>query len=189
MESALIVSSNAKIATTLAETLVQLEVSKIITVNSAGEARRLLIECDYDLCIINSPLVDETGEALSRNIVAKGISQVILLVKSEFFNETAQNVEDYGVITVSIPVNRDLLWNALKIAQAAHKKLQLVHKENRMLLQKIEDIRIIDRAKCILISHFSMSEPEAHRCIEKQAMDMRTTRRAVADKILKTYEN
>ena len=57
------------------------------------------------------------------------------------------------------------------------------------LEQKIEDIRIIDRAKCILISHLSMSEPEAHRYIEKQAMDMRLTRRKVAEQILKIYEN
>ena len=54
---------------------------------------------------------------------------------------------------------------------------------------KIEDIRIVDRAKLILISFMSMSEKEAHRYIEKQAMDLRVTRRAVAEGILKTYEN
>ncbi len=183
------ISSNEKIAATLSETLLQLNISKIITVKSAGEARRLLIERDYDLCVVNSPLIDETGESLSKNIAVKGISQIILLVKAEYYNEIANNVEDYGVITVAKPVNRELLWSALKVAQAAHKKLQQAHNENRMLLKKIEDIRIIDRAKCILISHFSMSEPEAHRCIEKQAMDMRTTRREVAEEILKTYEN
>jgi len=34
-----------------------------------------------------------------------------------------------------------------------------------------------------------MSEPEAHRYIEKQAMDMRITRRKVAEQILRIYEN
>ena len=61
--------------------------------------------------------------------------------------------------------------------------------ENSMLKQKIEDIRIIDRAKCILISHFGMSEQKAHRFIEKHAMDIRATKRAVAEGILKMYEN
>ncbi|NCA67654.1 MAG: response regulator [Clostridia bacterium] len=189
MESALVVSTNEKIASILAETLLQLNIIRIITVTTAGEARRLLIERDYDLCVVNSPLIDETGENLARNIASKGISQVLLLVRSEFYNEISHHVEDYGVITVAKPVNRDLLWSALKVAQAAHKKLQIVQNENKLLLQKIEEIRIIDRAKCILISHFSMSEPEAHRCIEKQSMDMRTTKRAVAEEILKTYEN
>jgi response regulator NasT len=34
-----------------------------------------------------------------------------------------------------------------------------------------------------------MSEKEAHRYIEKEAMDMRMPKRAIAEGILKTYEN
>jgi len=34
-----------------------------------------------------------------------------------------------------------------------------------------------------------MSEAEAHRFIEKQAMDLRVTKREIASRILKTYEN
>ena len=60
--------------------------------------------------------------------------------------------------------------------------------ENSKLTQKIEDVRIIDRAKCLLISYLKVNEQEAHRYIEKQAMDMRITRREVAEGILKTYE-
>lgn len=64
-----------------------------------------------------------------------------------------------------------------------------MRRENSQLKQKIEDIRIVDRAKCILISYLNMSEQEAHRYIEKQAMDLRTTRRAVAESLLRTYES
>jgi len=34
-----------------------------------------------------------------------------------------------------------------------------------------------------------MNEQEAHKYIEKQAMDIRSTRRIVAEGILKLYEN
>jgi len=34
-----------------------------------------------------------------------------------------------------------------------------------------------------------MSEKEAHKYIEKQAMDLRVTKRTIAEGILKTYEN
>ncbi|MDR0930197.1 MAG: ANTAR domain-containing protein [Clostridiales bacterium] len=60
--------------------------------------------------------------------------------------------------------------------------------ENTKLNQKIEDIRIIDRAKLVLISYLKMTEDEAHKYIEKQAMNTRRTRRAVAESVLKTYE-
>jgi response regulator NasT len=63
-----------------------------------------------------------------------------------------------------------------------------IQAENSQLKYKIEDIRIIDRAKYILISYMNMSEKEAHRFIEKQAMDLRITKRAIAEGILKTYE-
>ena len=37
--------------------------------------------------------------------------------------------------------------------------------------------------------HLAFSEAQAHRYIEKQAMDMRATKRAIAEEILKTYES
>ena len=46
----------------------------------------------------------------------------------------------------------------------------------------------MDRAKCALIQYLQMSEPQAHRYLEKQAMDMRLTRAEVARSVLQTYE-
>jgi len=81
-----------------------------------------------------------------------------------------------------------IFWHILKLAIDTQIILQEVQEENLKLKQKIEDIRIIDRAKCILISRLNLSEAEVHRAIEKQAMDMRTSKRAIAEDILKTYE-
>ncbi|AGC68757.1 response regulator receiver and ANTAR domain protein [Thermoclostridium stercorarium subsp. stercorarium DSM 8532] len=189
MDSALIISGSDKIAMSLAEMLAQASVTEVTTVSNGGEARRMLIERDFDLYIINTPLPDEFGESLALSIATKEISVVILIVKAELMDEVSDRVEDYGVITLGRPLSRALFWNALKLASATHKKLKAIHNENKKLIQKIEDLRVIDRAKCILISRFSMTEPEAHRFIEKQAMDMRITRRKVAEKILRVYEN
>jgi response regulator NasT len=60
--------------------------------------------------------------------------------------------------------------------------------ENNKLQKKIEAIRLVDRAKCVLIQYLNMTEPQAHRYIEKQAMDLRQSRVATAENILKTYE-
>jgi len=188
MDSALIISYSAKSAAYLAEILREASVTDITTISNAGEARRLLIEKDFDLSIVNAPLPDEFGESLARNIAEKETSQVILIVKAELFDEVSDRVEEYGVITIAKPISKAFFWNALKLASATHKKVKAIQNENKKLIQKIEDIRIVDRAKCILISHLSMTEPEAHRYIEKQAMDMRMTRRKVAEEILKIYE-
>ena len=54
--------------------------------------------------------------------------------------------------------------------------------------EKMEEIRIVNRAKWLLIEQLKMTEKEAHRYIEKQAMDRCVTRRIVAEKILATYK-
>lgn len=189
MESALIVSYSEKSLTFFTDMLRSVSCDKIVTAATCGEARRLLLERDFDLCIINAPLSDESGESLSRHISSKGVSQVILAVNAGYYEEVSNAVEDYGVITISKPINKNLFWSALKLAKAAQNKLKAMKAENNKLTQKIEDIRIVDRAKCILISYLNMNEPEAHKYIEKQAMDMRITKRAAAEGILKTYES
>ncbi len=188
-ESVLIVSNTEKSIAFFTEVLHSFSVNRIVTVPFCSEARRMLLEQDFDLVVINAPLQDESGESLSRHIATKGISQVILVVKSEYYDEVSDVVEDYGVITIAKPINRNLFWSSLKLAKAAHNKLKLMQTENAKLIQKIEDIRIVDRAKCILISYLNMSESEAHKYIERQAMDTRTAKRTVAEGILKTYES
>lgn len=189
MDSALIVSGSDKSIVAFTEMLYSALINHIVTLKSGGEARRLLLDRDFDLVIINAPLRDESGESLSRHIASKGVSQVILVVKSELFEEVSAHTEEDGILTITKPINKTLFWSALKLAKSASSRLKRMRAENSKLKQKIEDIRIIDRAKCILISYINMSEPEAHRYIEKQAMDMRTTKRVVAEGILKMYEN
>ena len=189
MESALIVSRAEKGVAFFTEILNADSCDEIVALQSCGEVRRLLLERDFDLVIINAPLQDETGENLSRHIALKGASQVILVVKSEYFDEVSAATEDDGVLVVAKPINRNVLWATLKLAKSSQIRLKRMQVENIKLKQKIEDIRIIDRAKCILISHLNITEQEAHRLIEKQSMNMRATRRVIAEKVLKTYEN
>ncbi len=187
-EKALIVSCSEKGSTFFSEKLRDASIRQITVVESCGDARRLLLKQDFDLVLINAPLRDESGETLARHIAGGSIAQVLLAVKSEIFESVSAACEDDGVLTVSKPVNKVLFWTALKLAIAAQSKLRHIQKENSKLKQKIEDIRIIDRAKCQLISRLKLSEEDAHRAIEKQAMDMRVSKRTIAEGILKTYE-
>lgn len=189
MENVLVVSRLEKNAAFFTEMLHGVSCHKIVVVQTCSEARVALLEQTFDLCIINAPLCDEDGDNLAMHISHVYTSQVILLVPEDCYEAVTSIVEDCGVITVSKPLSRALFLSALRFAKAAENKLRLMQTKNNQLTKKIQDIRIIDRAKCILISHLNMSEPEAHSYIEKQAMDTRTTKRVVAEGILKTYEN
>ena len=189
MENALIVSDTEKQTVTFTTMLKVASVHNVTIVPSCGEARRLILEHNFDLVLINSPLLDESGESFARHIVSKGASQAILAVKNELFETIAAGCENDGILTISKPMSKTVFRSALMLAKSAWNRIKNIETENTRLKQKVEDIRIIERAKWILVSHLKLSEQEAHRLIEKQAMDTRSTRRLIAEGILKTYSN
>ena len=63
-----------------------------------------------------------------------------------------------------------------------------MEKKNKTLQEKMADIRVVNRAKWLLIEHLNMTERDSHYYIEKQAMDTRLSRREVAEHIIRTYD-
>ncbi len=188
MNSVLLVSSNEK-ASQMLVSLVKTENSpQISSVENGSGARRTILNNDYDLVVINAPLIDEFGHDLAITMTEKTSAGIILLVKNEVSDQIAEKVENFGVLVVSKPVIKQLFYQAVKLANASRKRMMGLQNENEKLQNKIGEIRLIDRAKCALIQYLKLTEPQAHRYIEKQAMDMRITRREVAEGILKTYE-
>jgi len=100
MDSILIVSSSLKVSSTLEELLkFNSSYNEIVMARNAGEAKRILLDRDFDLCIINTPLTDEFGTNLAINIANRETSQVMLIVKSELEDEISDKVEDYGYLS------------------------------------------------------------------------------------------
>ena len=189
MESALIITSTERSFAYIAELLRAHSAVNMVHVNSCSEGRRFLLERDFDFVVISVPLHDETGENLARQIAISGASQVILAVNSDIYEQVSSICEKDGVLTVTNPINKDLFRQILSFAKVIRWRLAKIKDENDDLKQKIDNIRIIDRAKNILISSCRMSEHEAHRHIEKTAMNTRTSKRAVSEKIIHDYEN
>ncbi|MDR2502203.1 MAG: ANTAR domain-containing protein [Oscillospiraceae bacterium] len=186
MDSVLIISPTEKSAEQIRAMLPGIE--RAASVTTAGEARRLLTASEFDMFVINAPLADERGDGLAKRLAERLSGEVILIVKDEIFMETSEKLAEYGILTVSKPLNRTTFWGAVKLAEASRARFAIIRRENLKLQQKIEDIRVIDRAKCLLIANMKMTEPEAHKYIERQAMDMRVSRRGIAETILRTYE-
>ena len=73
------------------------------------------------------------------------------------------------------------------ILLSAREKLRKTEKKTLSIEEKMEEIRIVNRAKWLLIGELKLDESEAHRYIEKQAMDRCVSKRVVAEEIIKTY--
>lgn len=189
MDHVLLVSGTEKGRESLAALLQEAGGCPAITTASSGsEARRLILDGEWDLVVLNSPLPDESGEDLARMITERTLSAVIMVVRMEFVDEVAAIVEDAGVLIVPKPIVKQVFFQSIKLANAMRRRLTGLRNENSKLQQKLEEIKLVDRAKCALIQYLNMDEQQAHRYIEKQAMDLRLSRRDVAQRIIKTYE-
>lgn len=189
MDSVLIISANEQSVASFSQLLKSERCSVINSGKSGADGRRHISEHDYDLIVINSPLPDEFGDGLALDISNTTDSGVILVVKSEHEAEIESRVSPYGVFVLGKPLSRQMFSKAVRLTEAMRNRLGGVKKENVKLRKKIDDIRIINRAKCILMEYLSMTEPQAHKYLERQAMDLRITKIEVAKRLLSTYEN
>lgn len=161
---------------------------ELILAQSGAEARRGLVDGDYALVVINAPLLDEFGHDLALDFVANTAAGVILLVKAELIEEVADRVEPGGVLCLTKPMTRNAMLHTVKIAMAHHARLNNLLQEKRALERRLEQQRLVDHAKFALMEHAAMTEAQAHRYLVKQAMDLRTTKEAVANQVLSLYE-
>ena len=75
------------------------------------------------------------------------------------------------------------------MAAASNHRLLRLRQENARMQEKIAQVRLVSRAKCCLIEREGMTETDAHRLIEKRAMDTRRDRAEIAQEILDSYED
>lgn len=188
MRCSLLVSSAEKGRGQLLELIQDTDQQMVCCAQNGGEARRMMLEQDFSLIVINTPLSDEFGHDLAVVAAEKSLAGVLLLVKAEQADEVSERVEDSGVMVVSKPVSRQYFYQAYKLVVASHRRMMGMQREKDRLQDQIEEIRLVNRAKCLLIERLNMTEPQAHRYVEKQAMDLRTTRAEIARGILNTYE-
>ena len=160
----------------------------VTTVRSVSEARRRIVETDFDIVLINAPLPDDFGMRLAIDICTHSGAGVLLMVKSDLFNDIYAKVVSYGVITLSKPTNLQMVAQNLRILCATRERMRQMEAKQATVEEKIEEIRLVNRAKWLLIECLSMTEAEAHRYIEKQSMDLRISKRKVAENIIKTYK-
>ena len=113
----------------------------------------------------------------------------MLFVKNELFEQVSYKVENYGVLTFARPGTRQSITQAIRLLVATHNRLAAFEKKAVKLEAKMKEIRLINRAKWLLIDRFNMSEAEAHKYIEKTAMDNCVSRGEIAENIIRTYES
>lgn len=187
LQSVLLVSSAQKGTDFLKDLLDEYNNAEITVSYNGSDTRRRVMENTFDVILINTPLTDEFGVDLAEHLAETTVSGIVILVRNENYEEVSFRVLENGIMPVAKPLHREVFYQSLNLAVATRGRLRILEKENSRLKKKLDETRLVDKAKYTLMEHMNMSEAEAHRYIEKQSMDLRLSKLSVAENILRTY--
>lgn len=140
------------------------------------------------LAVINAPLANSSGIELACHIAETDSCTVLLLIPEKACAAVKKKVEGSGIVVLSKPLDKNQFLLAVAMASSFYTRFNGLFAEKQALVSRLETTKLVDRAKCTLMQCLMITEKEAHRYIEKQAMDMRMDKKSVALEILKLYE-
>ena len=164
----------------------------IVPFDHAGSARQALEQFDaggIDGVLIAEPIAGSSGQELALQLKKRHCMAVLLLAEPEHADAAAALLEQSGVLVLPIDAPESLIVQTIRLLTAVRIQLEQMQHKTEKLEAKVADIRIINRAKLLLVQHLQMTETEAHKYIEKQAMDTSMRRRTIAENIIRTYED
>ena len=183
--SVLSVAAVEKFHTSLRELLPSGRYDPIHSAFDAAEARRRILESRYDIIVISAPLRDEFGTHLAQHFAEISGAGILLLVKPEYYSDVSAQVTPLGVLTLAKPTSPQLMLQCMELLCGTRERLRRMEQKSASIEDKMAEIRLVNRAKWVLIEKQGMSEQDAHRYIEKQAMDRCVSKRVIAEEILR----
>ena len=151
-----------------------------------NEARRRSQERVYNIVIVDYAEGEGADFAIDES---DSLSAILLLTPPALFEEVSYRVEGYGIITITNPFDQFYFYNMIKVAIAFQYKMSVLSSQATKLKVKMDEIRIVSRAKMLLMQNLSMTEEQAHHYIEKEAMDRGEKKLNIANGIIRTYGN
>ena len=113
---------------------------------------------------------------------------ILLICPAEIYDSISFEAEESGIVILSDPCPPAFVYVAAKMMSSLVTRLEKMEAKNKTLQEKMADIRIVNKAKWALIENKHMTEGEAHKYIEKLAMDKRISSRQAAEMILEDTE-
>lgn len=166
--------------------------ARIVPFEHADSARQALEQFDaggIDGVLIAEPVTGSSGQELALQLKKRNCMAVLLLAEPAHAASAAALLEQSGVLVLPNDAPESLIVQTIRLLAAVRIQLEQMQHKTEKLEAKVADIRIINRAKLLLVQHLQMTETEAHKYIEKQAMNTSMPRRTIAENIIRTYED
>jgi len=165
----LLIDTNPGRAQALEEKLTESGFAQILRAPGGPDLAEIVQQTKPDLIIIDMALPDR--DALEDIRAVSSAHPIVMFAGSDdpaFAEEAiAAGVCSYNLSGVALQDVRPIMASAI----ALFRRYRRVEDELAVAKAKLEERRLIERAKAILMQSRKMTEPEAYRWLQKKAMD------------------
>lgn len=148
------------------------------------EALDLARQVAPDVCILDVKMPAMDGIDVATFVTAEGIAPAILLTAYSD-RELVDRAKEAGVFAYLVkPFKPSDLPPAIEVARRSFERFTELNKELKVLEDKLETRKVLDKAKGVLMESLGVSEAEAYRRIQQQSMNNRKSMKEVAEAII-----
>ncbi len=148
------------------------------------QAVQLAEELHPDICVLDVKMPILDGISAAEIITAKGVAPVVMLTAFSQRDLVDRAARAGAMAYVVKPFQASDVVPAMALAIARFQQLQEIKEEISDLSEQLEVRKLIDQAKGMLQERLGLSEAESFRWIQKTAMDLRKSKREVAEGVL-----
>jgi response regulator NasT len=186
--SVLIVCGKSEVASSMESMLIREGYYPVNCAHSANEARRQFLYTQPDLIIVSAPLPDEPGTEFVFDAHEKTSAGIVVIARPEQLLDMQASLEETGALILPKPINKLTLQQTARFALSVRKSMSVLKNERDDLKKRMDERKIVEQAKWLLVGKLNMSEPDAFRHIQKTAMDLRLPQVKVAEEIILKYQ-
>ncbi|MDR1941222.1 MAG: ANTAR domain-containing protein [Endomicrobium sp.] len=185
----IIIAAQNKILTSVKNLLTTSLYEVFDAASSGNEAFRKASAVFPDLLIADYSLSDMTGIDLAKMAEDSRLCPVIVLAnqaQSEYVDDLKGNSLD--IFCVTKPLNAQVLNHTISLVLKLTHRIQEYEEQVSELKHQIEDRKLIEKAKGILMNKFNMSEDDAYKEMRKKAMNASKSLGQIAKTIIDMFE-
>lgn len=182
MKNVLIAAKTAEACKTLASFIDSTEYD--VTTATDGVTVRSIDIARFDFIFVSVPLENENGLSLLTELRAMTEAHLIAIVREDAAEAALKKLAPIGAYIVTKPVFKGALMQAIRFCET-HAGSEIVFRKRIAELEKqAEQDKKLNRAKLLVMTKEQLSEAEAHRRIQKLAMDLRVSQYEIAEDII-----
>ncbi|MFZ2511857.1 MAG: response regulator [Gordonia sp. (in: high G+C Gram-positive bacteria)] len=139
-----------------------------------------------DLVIMDIKMPVRDGIDAASEIAQKRLAPVVMLTAFSQ-RDFVERARDAGAMAYLVkPFSQSDLVPAIEVALSRFRELKALEDEISGMNERFEARKLIERAKGLLMEKQDLTEPDAFRWIQTNAMDRRVTMKAVAQVVVET---